>query len=292
MSKIQQFKDLAKQYGFKILKDGEAYRLCAKNTDKQWTRWISYYPEQDTVTFFGNTDYLNIWLCDTRKDFTPEMCVKFVEDLNNLFELKEDKFLVRELIDPEDWQEIADVHDAYEDERYSPAKDIDISIYKIDSSKLIKIGEEGYQSGQEQAKIYFDTIPQTEEFTIEIFNEKMQREIAEMMSVDVNIHRGILLSVDNRDIEHVGMTAFYISSKSDSVQHFVVSYANTDKESYYDLANKILNYIDDAARSQINKKREIKQKSVDDIISYAKQFFEKNSNGVTDKSTKETEKEM
>lgn len=117
---IQNFKELAKRYGFKILQNGNVYNLCAKDTDKQWTHWIKFYPKEDRVSFVGNTDQLNIWLYNTRKDFTPEKCIQFVAELNEVFKLSgSDKFLIEELIDPEDWQEIADVRDAYQDERYS-----------------------------------------------------------------------------------------------------------------------------------------------------------------------------
>ena len=290
---VQQFKDLAKQYGFKVLKDGEAYRLFAKKTDNRWTRWISYYPEKEAVSFFGNTDYLNIWLCDTRKDFTPEICLNFVEDLNSLFELKgEDKFLVKDLIDPEDWQEIAGVPDASEDKCYSPAIKKDIVIYKIDNSKLIKRGEEGYLPGQEQAKIYFDSIPTNEEFDIDILDETMKIKIAEMLGINADIKEKILFSVDNRDSEHISMTAYYRSSTSKTSQHYVVSYANVDRISNYELANKVLDYIGDTLHSQLNKKSEISQKSVDNIISYATQILKKADNDSVNKNTKETEKEV
>lgn len=45
--------------------------------------------------------------------------VEFVKDLNEALGLEGDKILVKELIDPEDWQEIADMSNAYEDLRYA-----------------------------------------------------------------------------------------------------------------------------------------------------------------------------
>lgn len=135
---IQNFKDLAKRYEFKILQDGDTYKLCAKDTDNHWTRWIGFSPKEDKVSFYGNTDHLNIWLCDTRKDLTPEKCIKFVEELNEVFKLSgKDKILIKELIDPEDWQEIADVRDAYQDKRYtsSTLKNIDKDVNKTNEAK-------------------------------------------------------------------------------------------------------------------------------------------------------------
>ncbi len=119
---IQKFRNLAEKYGFRIFNDGPTggtVSLCAKNTDGQWTRWIRYDPQKNEVALRGETDFLNIWLYETRPDMTPEKCVAFVDELNNLFEFYgADKILVRDLIDPEDWQEIADIRDASEDERY------------------------------------------------------------------------------------------------------------------------------------------------------------------------------
>lgn len=119
LSKIDAFKAVAKKYGFKVMQYGDSYRLCAQNTDHKWVSWVGFYPKEDRVSYFGETDYLNIWLCDTRKDFTPEKCLLFVGELNKALELTgDDRFLVRNLIDPEDWQEIAQVCDAHEDKRY------------------------------------------------------------------------------------------------------------------------------------------------------------------------------
>lgn len=114
---INKFKELGKKYNFKIEVSGIA-TLKARNTDKEYVDWIKYNPDTDTISYIGNTDHTNIWLCETRKDFTPEKTLQFINDLNNVFELGEEGFKVRDLIDPEDWQEIANVRDAYKDERY------------------------------------------------------------------------------------------------------------------------------------------------------------------------------
>lgn len=117
---IQKVKELCKKYGFKLVKDGVDYYICAKDTDRQWTRWVHYNPKADVVSYLGNTDHLNIWLYKTRPDLTPEILTQFVEDLNQTFELvRDDLFFLNELIDPEDWQEIADIPDAYSDKRYA-----------------------------------------------------------------------------------------------------------------------------------------------------------------------------
>lgn len=118
-AKINAFCALAEKHGFKIRQGKDGLRLCAKNTDGHWVSWIGFNPNADRVFWFGNTDNLNIWLGDTRKDFTPEKCLQFVGELNKALNLtKDNRFIVRELIDPEDWQEIAQVCDAHEDERY------------------------------------------------------------------------------------------------------------------------------------------------------------------------------
>lgn len=117
------FRDIGKKYGFQVLQQGGKYNLYAKNTDNEPTLWLSYDEKKDTITCRGHTDYLNIWLCDTRKDFTPEKCLQFIDDLNENFELVgKNRFTVEELIDPEDWQEIANVRNAYEDPRYTYQK--------------------------------------------------------------------------------------------------------------------------------------------------------------------------
>lgn len=120
MLPIWEFMALGDKYGLMVSERAGKYHLCAKNTDKRWTPWITYDPQKDSVVCHGNTDYLNIWLCDTRKDFTPEKCLQFVGELNELFAPgSQNKLCLKDLIDPEDWQEIAQVKDAYVDERYT-----------------------------------------------------------------------------------------------------------------------------------------------------------------------------
>lgn len=116
---VKRFREVCQKYGFSTITLGDKEILVAKNTDDENVNWITYDTEKDTVSFSGNTDYLNLWFYETRKDLTPDKIVEFVKDLNEALDIEGDKILVKELIDPEDWQEIADIHDAYEDLRYT-----------------------------------------------------------------------------------------------------------------------------------------------------------------------------
>jgi hypothetical protein len=116
---FDKFKTVGEKYGFQVIEKGNEIILTAINTDGKQVNWIKYNKNTDTVSYIGNTDNCNIWFCDTRKDLTPEQIIEFVNDLNVIFELvDEEKFKVRDLIDPEDWQEIVNINDAYTDERY------------------------------------------------------------------------------------------------------------------------------------------------------------------------------
>ena len=55
--------------------------LLAKNTDGKDTVWI--YRIDNSVFCLGNTDNLNLWLSDTRKDLTVDKLVEFIKDLND-----------------------------------------------------------------------------------------------------------------------------------------------------------------------------------------------------------------
>lgn len=90
--------------------------LLAKNTDGEDTVWI--YRIDNSVFCLGNTDNLNLWLSDTRKDLTVDKLVEFIKDLNDWSENYGWSIPTRVIIAPEDWQEIAGICDAYEDERY------------------------------------------------------------------------------------------------------------------------------------------------------------------------------
>lgn len=91
--------------------------LYAKNTDGEAYPWIRYDEKYNTFSIEGNTDNCNLWFCDTRPDLTPEKLISFIKDLNWALE-PDEPILLKTLVDPEDWQEIADIRDAYKDERY------------------------------------------------------------------------------------------------------------------------------------------------------------------------------
>lgn len=117
---VERFKKLGEKYGFPVKTVGQRHILTAKNTDNEDVYWISYSEKTDMLRYLGNTDNCNIWLYETRKDFTPEKTIQFIKDLNEVFELEgSERFLLKNLIDPEDWQEIANIHDAYDDMRYN-----------------------------------------------------------------------------------------------------------------------------------------------------------------------------
>lgn len=111
------------------MESGNDIILCAKNTDKEWAEWIIYNKDDNSVSVIGNTDHMNFWFYDTRKDLTPEKIIDFVNELNEVFEKTEYEIPLRTLIDPEDWQEIANIEDAYTDSRYTESysvqKDLD-----------------------------------------------------------------------------------------------------------------------------------------------------------------------
>ena len=81
--------------------------LLAKNTDGKDTVWI--YRIDNSVFCLGNTDNLNLWLSDTRKDLTVDKLVEFIKDLNDWSENYGWSIPTRVIIDPEDWQEIAGI---------------------------------------------------------------------------------------------------------------------------------------------------------------------------------------
>ena len=116
------FKKLARKYGFKYRVTENQFVFVANNTDGEPTDWITL--DKTNLMFHhtwhlstaGNTDQNNLWFYQTRKDLTPKKIVSFIKSLSLLlnYNLK-----VYRLIDPEDWQEIAKVNDAYDDVRYT-----------------------------------------------------------------------------------------------------------------------------------------------------------------------------
>lgn len=120
---INNFSYIAHKYGFKFTehctsKYDYSVSIEAKNTDNEFVTWLTYFPFKEELQIMGNTDELNLWLCDTRSDMTPDKIISFIDDLNVGLEKANIEVSVKELIDPEDWQEIANIPDASEDQRY------------------------------------------------------------------------------------------------------------------------------------------------------------------------------
>lgn len=112
---IEAFKKVGEKYDFPVMVSKNCITMKANNTDGRLVNWIEYNPVSDTVKIVGNTDNMNIWLYATRPDMNPDKCVSFVKELSEALACT---FEIKELIDPEDWQELANIQDAYEDPRY------------------------------------------------------------------------------------------------------------------------------------------------------------------------------
>ena len=116
------FKEIAEKYDFKVSTDKNRVSLLACDISNEWREWI-VYDLNGWIEILGNTDQMNIWFCDTHKDFTTETVVALVNDLNEKIFNKLDEYTkldvkLKDFIDPEDWQVIANVQNAYEDSRY------------------------------------------------------------------------------------------------------------------------------------------------------------------------------
>lgn len=89
--------------------------LLAKDDTGKWIPWIRLN-QNGSMVIYGDTGSCNLWFYDTRTDLTPDTIVDFVRDLSGLVNKP---ISVSLLIDPEDWQEIADINDANKDPRYT-----------------------------------------------------------------------------------------------------------------------------------------------------------------------------
>lgn len=125
---IKSLRKLARKYRFKYRATENQFVFVANNTDGEPTDWITL--DKTNLMFHhtwhlstaGNTDQLNLWFYQTRKDLTPKKIVSFIKSLSSIlnYNLK-----VYNVIDPEDWQDIAKINDAYDDVRYTMGEDMD-----------------------------------------------------------------------------------------------------------------------------------------------------------------------
>ena len=81
---INNLENLCWAYGFMDNISNNKVSIMARNTDDQWVEWINFYPQNGKFEVVGNTDHLNLWFCETRKDLTPDELVEFTDHLNNI----------------------------------------------------------------------------------------------------------------------------------------------------------------------------------------------------------------
>lgn len=137
-----------------------------------------------------------------------------------------------------------------------------VLIYQIDSSKLVPIGEEGYQKGQEQAKIYFDEMPKGD-FTVAITGEETINKLGVMADLDLRGNNRILVSVDNEDAQRIGMTIYYYDRQAEAAKHSTVSHVNCKEESDYELAKQMMGFIEEAFYAGKDKKLDFYKKRLE-----------------------------
>lgn len=139
-------KKLCDKYGFttRLIGDNDnSYcEVYAKNIAGEEVLWFdiqlaNHYsaygiPFEPILTFFGNTDQNNIWLCDTRKDLTLNNIVDFCKNVCDICHCKlttspltkENEVYIHRLVDIEDLQEIKDFVSLESLENYINSKEI------------------------------------------------------------------------------------------------------------------------------------------------------------------------
>ena len=128
-----EFKEIAEKFHFKLKENDKSVCICAKTTNNEWIDWIKYDFSNSKVSITGNTDQCNLWFGDTRKDMTPNLILDLVARLNDALRKVNTYVTTKTLIDPEDWQAIADVEDAYKDDRYQ----IDFNCVEFEDNSYI-----------------------------------------------------------------------------------------------------------------------------------------------------------
>lgn len=127
---------------------------------------------------------------------------------------------------------------------------VGIKIYTIDSKKMIKKGLPGWNTDQEQAKIYFSSIEKdNKKYKVKIIDENLIKEVFALTSIseekrilDINDF-GMLISIRYIGEDNYCMTIYY-HPQDGHVEHYSIS--NYVKyESNYRLADKIVKIINE-----------------------------------------------
>lgn len=130
MSEIRQaVEEICERFGFRVVDGEDAGNLAydfngrvmdfviqAENVDGNWADWIAFGEHEGWPELIScDTDRANIWLCQTRPDITADDICEFTDQIAEAtdFEIE-----VSNIVDPEDWQEIAGVANAYDDPRF------------------------------------------------------------------------------------------------------------------------------------------------------------------------------
>ena len=104
-------------YGFELTEENGEYVIWGKETvDGNSVEWIWYDPVADTVQT-TDTDKNNMWLYEGRPDLSADDIVEMAKKLADILDWPD--MSIADIVDPEDWQEIAQVNDAYADSRFA-----------------------------------------------------------------------------------------------------------------------------------------------------------------------------
>lgn len=105
------------EYGFTLSEENGEYVIWGTEAfDGGAVEWIWYDPAADTVQA-TDTDKNNMWLYEGRPDLSADDIVSMSAKLARILDWQD--MTIEDIVDPEDWQEIAQVHDAYGDPTFT-----------------------------------------------------------------------------------------------------------------------------------------------------------------------------
>lgn len=118
-----------------------------------------------------------------------------------------------------------------------------IRAYILNSSKLIKRGEPGYEPGQEQAKedLLFDGHV-GQECSVEVKDAELRRSIFGLCAMEETLAAGPLcISVDVFETGKSHMTLYYLNPLGVAAHHNVSNYVSNRSE--YECAQKVIDLL-------------------------------------------------
>lgn len=127
-----------------------------------------------------------------------------------------------------------------------------LCVYTIDTNKMIKFGEDGWNAHQDQAKTFYNIIEKdNKDYTVNVIDNKIITELFSFTNITEDNRQldkkdnGILLSIKHIKNDDYALTYYFHPANKKAMHYTISCYSVGDSD--YIKAKQIIDYINSKA---------------------------------------------